>query len=129
MWQRQYFFSNISLITQVFTNLLTNAMNYTPSGGTITLRTSKQRIDGINWVVSEVIDTGLGIPNDEQSMIFRRFFRGSASKTTGAPGTGLGLSICKEILDRHGGRIAVQSEGVRGMGSRFSVWLPANANQ
>ncbi|MEJ2561474.1 MAG: PAS domain S-box protein [Anaerolineales bacterium] len=116
------------LLTQVFTNLLTNAMNYTPNGGTITLRARKKRESGKNWVIAEVDDTGLGISPGEQKMIFRRFFRGSASKITGAPGTGLGLSICMEILERHDGRITVQSEGVSGEGSCFSVWLPANEN-
>jgi PAS domain S-box-containing protein len=116
------------LLTQVFTNLLTNAMNYTPNGGTITLRARKKRESGENWVIAEVDDTGLGISPEEQKMIFRRFFRGSASKITGAPGTGLGLSICMEILERHEGRITVQSEGVSGEGSCFSVWLPANEN-
>jgi len=116
------------LLTQVFTNLLTNAMNYTPNGGTITLRARKKRESGESWIVAEVEDTGLGIPPEEQKMIFRRFFRGSASKITGAPGTGLGLSICMEILERHDGRITVQSEGISGKGSCFSVWLPANEN-
>jgi PAS domain S-box-containing protein len=116
------------LLTQVFTNLLTNAMNYTSYGGTITLRARKRRESGDNWVIAEVDDTGLGISPEEQKMIFRRFFRGSASKTTGAPGTGLGLSICMEILERHGGRITVESEGIPGKGSCFYVWLPANPN-
>ncbi len=116
------------LLTQVFTNLLTNAMNYTPDGGTITLRARKRRQSGDDWVVAEVDDNGLGISPEEQKMIFRRFFRGSASKTTGAPGTGLGLSICMEILERHGGRITVESEGVPGKGSCFYIWLPANRN-
>jgi PAS domain S-box-containing protein len=112
------------LLSQVFTNLLTNAMSYTPEGGLITLRTNYYREKDAEWVVAEVEDTGLGIPADEIQMIFRRFFRGSASQSTKAPGTGLGLSICKEIVDRHNGQIRVESEGVPGMGSRFSVWLP-----
>jgi len=69
----------------------------------------------------------LGIPLDEQSEIFTRFFRGSASKSTGAPGTGLGLAICDEIVHRHDGHIGhitVSSEGKPGKGSCFSVWLP-----
>jgi PAS domain S-box-containing protein len=112
------------LLTQVFTNLLTNAMNYTPDGGRITLRTSKRSSVEGDWVVAEVEDTGLGIPPDEITMIFRRFFRGQASQKTSAAGTGLGLSICKEIIERHKGRIAVESDGTPGTGSRFSVWLP-----
>ncbi len=113
------------LIGQIFTNLLTNAMNYTPEGGVITLRTRLDRENGDNWMVVEVEDTGLGIPLSEQADIFNRFYRGEASKSTGAPGTGLGLAICEEIVSRHGGRIAVASEGIPGKGSCFSVWLRA----
>jgi len=57
-------------------------------------------------------------------MIFGRFFRGRASRATGATGTGLGLAICREIIDLHGGRIALESEGIPGKGARFTVWLP-----
>ncbi len=116
------------LLSQVFTNLLTNAMNYTPNGGNITLRTQSQHNKDGDWVVAEVNDTGLGIPPDELSMIFRRFFRGAASQKTNAPGTGLGLSICQEIVERHDGRITVESPGVPGQGTRFAVWLPANGD-
>jgi PAS domain S-box-containing protein len=112
------------LITQVFTNLLTNAMNYTPDGGQIVLRTGKKSSAEGEWVVAEVADTGLGIPREEITMIFRRFFRGHASQVTAAAGTGLGLAICKEIIDRHSGRITVESDGVPSHGSRFLVWLP-----
>jgi signal transduction histidine kinase len=77
------------------------------------------------WVAAEVEDTGLGIPTDEQPLIFRRFFRGQASRQTKAAGTGLGLAICKEIIDRHSGRLEVRSQGVAGNGSCFTVRLPA----
>jgi len=112
------------LLSQVFTNLLTNAMNYTQEGGEITLRTRSESDASIDWIIVEVEDSGLGIPLDEQSEIFTRFFRGSASKSTGAPGTGLGLAICDEIVHRHDGHITVSSEGKPGKGSCFSVWLP-----
>jgi PAS domain S-box-containing protein len=112
------------LLTQVFTNLLTNAMNYTPHGGEIVLRTDEMNVNGKIWILAEVKDTGLGITTEEMPQIFGRFFRGSASQTTNAPGTGLGLAICKEIVERHGGRITVESEGVPGRGSCFTVWLP-----
>jgi two-component system phosphate regulon sensor histidine kinase PhoR len=112
------------LITQVFTNLLTNAMNYTQDGGEIILRTREKATADGEWVVAEVKDTGLGIPPEEITMIFRRFFRGHASQVTAAAGTGLGLAICKEIIDRHNGRITVESNGVPGHGSSFTVWLP-----
>lgn len=112
------------LLAQVFTNLLTNAMNYTQEGGRITLSTRLERQDGEGWLVAAVEDTGLGIPIEEQPMIFRRFFRGMASETTGAPGTGLGLAICKQIAERHGGRVTVESEGIPGLGTRLTLWLP-----
>ncbi|MGA9531641.1 MAG: GAF domain-containing protein [Anaerolineales bacterium] len=114
------------LLTQVFTNLLTNAMNYTPEGGRIVLRTRKARWSDRAWVVAEVEDTGLGIEPEERPLIFKRFFRGRASQSTGAPGTGLGLAICKEIAELHGGRIEVES--TPGEGTRISVWLPTNAS-
>lgn len=114
------------LLSQVFTNFLTNAMTYTQKGGKITLRTRLEIDDAGEWVIVEIEDTGLGISLEEQSEIFTRFFRGAASKSTGAPGTGLGLSICKEIAHLHDGHITVTSEGVPGKGSCFSVWLPVD---
>ena len=112
------------LLGQLFTNLLTNALNYTPEGGKIVIRTWSQMYVENKWVIIEVSDTGIGIPPVEQSLIFRRFFRGKASKPEAIPGTGLGLAICKEISERHGGKIVVESEGIPGKGSTFTVWLP-----
>lgn len=114
------------MLTQVFNNLLTNAMNYTSDGGRISLRTYARSRTDRQWVVVEVEDNGLGIPPDEITMIFRRFYRGRASQNTSVAGTGLGLPICKEIIDRHNGRITVESDGVPGRGSRFFVWLPSS---
>jgi PAS domain S-box-containing protein len=114
------------LLSQVFTNLLTNAMNYTQDGGVISLRSHAETDASGEWVVVDVEDSGLGIPLAEQSEIFTRFYRGSASKSTGAPGTGLGLAICNEIVHRHGGHITVSSEGKPGKGSCFFVWLPVD---
>ncbi len=112
------------LLGQVFTNLLTNAMNYTPTGGHIFLRSRVHHEGQRGWVIAEVEDSGLGIPKEEQTEIFKRFFRGSASRETGAPGTGLGLAICSNIAERHGGHIHLYSEGIPGHGSCFAVWLP-----
>jgi signal transduction histidine kinase len=75
-------------------------------------------------VVISVSDNGLGIAKEEQAHIFERFYRGSASRQMGTPGTGLGLSICKEVVERHGGEIKLQSKLKKG--STFSVWLPLN---
>ncbi len=112
--------SDERLLTQVFTNLLTNAMNYTPRGGKITLCTQKE-LDG-KWVNAIVEDTGIGIPLDEQPLIFGRFYRGHASRTTSAPGTGLGLAICREIIELSQGEISVESEPDKG--TRITVRLP-----
>lgn len=114
-----------SLLSQVFTNLLTNALNYTSEGGQITLRTQSSENNLGNWVLAQFEDTGYGIPPHEQSLIFRRFFRGEASRPGNVAGTGLGLAICQKIAERHGGRITVESTGIPGEGSTFSVWLPA----
>jgi two-component system phosphate regulon sensor histidine kinase PhoR len=113
-----------NLLVQVFTNLLTNALNYTPVGGHITLRTKSEEDHHGRWVIAQFEDTGIGIPPQEQSLIFRRFFRGQSSEPSNTSGTGLGLAICKKITERHGGKITVDSSGVPGAGSTFTVWLP-----
>ncbi len=110
------------MLGRVFTNLLTNAMNYTADGGEIRLRTCRKVNEHREWIIAEVEDTGVGIHAEELPLIFDRFFRGEASHSIGSPGTGLGLAICREIMDRHEGRITVESEP--GVGSCFTVWLP-----
>ena len=112
------------LLGQIFTNLLTNAMNYTDDGGRIMIRSLQSENQDRPGIIIEVEDTGLGISPSEQAEIFKRFFRGQASRSTGAPGTGLGLAICEEIAQRHGGFISVKSEGIPGKGTCFAVWLP-----
>lgn len=115
------------LLTQVFTNLLTNAINYTPDHGRVMLRTYARPGEGGPGVAADVEDTGPGIPIEEQPQLFRRFFRGRAGRSTGAAGTGLGLAICKEIVDRHGGHISLESGTKPGVGARFTVWLPTRS--
>ncbi len=112
------------LLTQVFTNLLTNAMHYTPSGGTIRILTGQQSDAEGEWVTATIEDTGMGIAPEELSLIFARFHRGRAGEASGEPGTGLGLAICAEIAELHQGKITVESEGFGGGGSKFTVWLP-----
>ncbi len=110
------------MISQVVANLMTNAVNYTAPGGRITVRTDTIADGEKKWARLAVADTGLGIPENELPRLFERFFRGSASRARGVSGTGLGLAICKEILDRHGGRITATSQA--GKGSAFTIWLP-----
>jgi signal transduction histidine kinase len=107
--------------TQIMSNLTTNAMTYTPAGGLITLSTAVRPQAGRDWITFTVRDTGPGIPERELPHIFERFFRGLASHKSNSPGTGLGLAICKEIVERMGGYITVESQV--GQGAEFTAWL------
>ena len=109
------------MLSQVVANLLTNALQYTPRG-TVQVSTASLEKGGQSWATLTVSDTGLGIAPAEQGRIFERFYRGDSSRQVRAPGTGLGLAICSEIVERHGGKITLESE--IGKGSRFTVWLP-----
>ncbi|MCA9933119.1 MAG: GAF domain-containing protein, partial [Anaerolineales bacterium] len=112
------------LFYQVLTNLLANAVNYTPSGGSIWLETATAVADRQRWVTISIIDNGPGISEEDLPHLFDRFYRGQAARESGAPGTGLGLAICQEIMQRHEGKITVES--IPGMGSKFTMWLKAS---
>jgi signal transduction histidine kinase len=114
-----------NLLEQTLAILLTNAMNYTPAGGHITVRTQVEEANGKTWSGFSVADNGPGISSADQRRLFERFFRGATGRASGVAGTGLGLAIAREIIDRHSGRIEVESSGVPGEGVCFSVWLPA----
>jgi two-component system phosphate regulon sensor histidine kinase PhoR len=105
-------------LAQVFDNLFSNAIKYTPAGGRVEGSVGR---DG-DVAVIKVCDTGRGIAESEQSKIFNKFFRGSTVLTDAIPGVGLGLAITKTIVDAHGGSIAVRSE--LGKGTTFEVRLP-----
>jgi signal transduction histidine kinase len=105
----------------VFTNLVNNAIKYTPEGGEITIRVKGE---GKNVRV-EVSDTGIGISKEDLPRIFDRFYRVKSEKTRQIVGTGLGLSIVKHIVEAHLGTISVESE--EGGGSTFTVVLPAGS--
>ncbi len=109
------------LLNQAISNLLTNAIHYTPVDGTVRVQTGLVREGEASWVTVQVIDDGYGIPEEERAQIFERFFRGTASLQTKAPGTGLGLPISKEIVERMQGKITVESQV--GKGSIFTLWL------
>ncbi len=106
---------------QILTNLIQNAMKFTPSGGEITVRS---RMDGDKFVQVCVADTGCGIQPHELEKIFERFYRGD-STTSESRGAGLGLAITKSLVELHGGRIWVES--VPGEGSRFFFTLPIHS--
>jgi signal transduction histidine kinase len=105
-------------LAQLVGNLLSNALKFTPAGGTVTVRTF---VDGDDAVL-EVADTGIGIPEGEQDRLFQRFFRSSTATEQAIPGTGLGLVISRAIAEAHGGTIGVVSE--TGEGTCFRVELP-----
>jgi two-component system phosphate regulon sensor histidine kinase PhoR len=110
-------------LDQVLANLVVNALNYTPQGGRVVLSGGPGQLDGAPAIWLSVSDNGPGITSQDMSQLFDRFFRGQAAVESNAPGTGLGLSICKEIVDRHHGRIDVSS--VPGEGATFTVWFHA----
>jgi signal transduction histidine kinase len=105
-------------LRQLFTNILDNAVRYTPPGGEISL--SLKSMDGS--AVVAIADTGIGIPEEQLSLIFERFYRVDKARSRAEGGAGLGLGIAKDIAETHGGRIEVESKV--GKGSTFKVMLP-----
>ena len=101
-------------------NLIDNAIKYTPAGGRVTL---SLRCDG-KWAHLGISDTGMGLTQDEQEQIFKRFYRAAEARSQRGGGAGLGLSIAQSIAVAHGGRIEVES--TPGQGSTFTVSLPAD---
>ena len=110
-----------SRFTQVVDNIMNNAIKYSPDGGVITAR----MIDRKTEVVLSITDQGLGIPKKDLGHIFDRFFRVDKARSRAQGGTGLGLAISKEIIERFGGKIWVESS--EGKGSKFSISLPYEA--
>lgn len=106
-------------VTQVFRNLIENAIKYSPDGGTVTVRGD---VIG-NEAVFEVSDQGIGIAAIDIDRVFERFFRAEAKAVRNAGGTGLGLSICRGIVETHGGRIWVESRQNEGSTFRFTLPL------
>ncbi|WP_322506999.1 sensor histidine kinase [Anaerolinea sp.] len=108
-------------VMQIVTNLLTNAINYTPAGRNIfiSVRHDPQEAGFLRLTIE---DEGVGIPPEEMPHLFERFFRGSAGRKLQVPGTGLGLAIVKEMVERLNGKIHIESEV--GKGTKAIVWLP-----
>jgi len=105
-------------LQQLFTNLIDNALKFTPEGGSIRICVEKNG----DCVQVKVVDTGIGIPKEEQENIFKRFYRADKSRSRDTGGVGLGLSIAQWIAHAHHGKIGVQSE--MNKGSTFTVHLP-----
>jgi signal transduction histidine kinase len=109
-------------LRQVINNLTSNAVKYSPNGGSIIVRARER---GTHHVVVEVIDHGLGIPQDQVDKLFRKFQRVRTEEHLAIQGTGLGLYICRLIVEGHAGQIWVESE--LGKGSTFGLVLPKDA--
>lgn len=105
-------------LREALSNLVSNAIKYTPELGQITIRMSSED----SRVYFSVIDNGLGIPADQQNEIFNKYFRAKTAATAEIEGTGLGLSLVKTVVEAHGGKVWFQSE--EGLGSTFGFWLP-----
>jgi two-component system sensor histidine kinase SenX3 len=106
------------LLTRAVTNLISNAIKYSPAGKEITINA---RAEGQALRI-EVVDQGYGIPAADLERIFEKFYRVSRAEDTDVQGTGLGLAFVREIVELHGGRVTVSS--VAGSGSTFSLLLP-----
>jgi signal transduction histidine kinase len=99
--------------------LISNAIKYTPPSGQVTIRLRQE--DG--ELLGQVQDSGIGIPDEAIDSLFTEFFRAKNVKSLNIPGTGLGLAIIKQIIEKAGGEIWVESQV--GQGSTFSFRLPA----
>ena len=111
-------YADAGRIRQVLLNLLSNSAKFTPHGG-------KLRVEAIrrgDWCQVSVIDNGIGIKKEDQKRIFESFYQVDSPLTKGSSGVGLGLAVTKQIIEKHGGRIWVESE--YGKGSRFIFTLP-----
>lgn len=111
-------FANKNQIMEVFLNLIINAIDAMDNKGILTIKTSHQNIDDREMAKIDIIDTGCGIDNKDQAIIFDRYY---TSKETG---TGLGLAVVERIVSAHSGKIEMKSK--KGAGTTFSIYLPIN---
>ena len=113
-------------LSQVFRNLISNALKFTPSGGTVTVRLSVE--DNSKWVRVEVQDTGAGMTREQREKLFKEVVQFNAKELQNGQGSGLGLFLSQKIVDMHNGKIGVDLEW-DGSGSKFYVELPISDQQ
>ncbi len=128
IWQEKlekdlYLLGDEALLRQLFTNLLQNALHYTPAGGSVLIEASRANS---KFIVIKVRDTGIGIAPEHLDQIFERFWRLDKSRSYQAGKSGLGLAIAREIVQLHRGTIVVESQ--LGVGSCFTVRFPVKAS-
>jgi signal transduction histidine kinase len=111
--------SGVDLLAEMLENLLSNALKYTPEGGTVRVSFAKGEPGEVRI---RVRDTGIGIPAQEQGRLFQEFFRAANAKRHSPAGTGLGLALVKQTVERHHGRIRIDSE--EGRGTSVTIDLP-----
>ena len=104
---------------QVLTNLLTNALRYSPAGGKVVVSATPKSEE----VLFEVRDTGIGVSAEHLPHLFERFYRANKARSRAAGGSGIGLTIARSLVEAMGGRIWAESAGP-GLGSTFSFTLP-----
>ncbi len=107
-------------LTQVLLNLLGNALQYTPAGGTVTVRAWRDQAK----LCVAIQDTGIGISTENLAHIFERFYRVDKSRSRAGGGSGIGLTIAKHLVEAHGGQISVTSQGLN-QGSIFIIEMPS----
>ena len=105
----------------ILENLVSNAVKYSPKGGTIYLRADTHG----QQLVLDVADSGPGIPQEDRAHIFEAFYTGRASKTTAVKGTGIGLSVVLEFVSAHGGKVEIVDGEFPG--AHFRITMPMNA--
>jgi signal transduction histidine kinase len=111
---------DVSLITKVLTNIIDNAMKYSPKDSTVTIKSR----DLGETIEIAVIDQGIGLSSEELASLFTRFYRAKNDQTTKISGSGLGLYLTKFFVEAHLGRVEVESSV--GVGSTFRIILPSN---
>jgi signal transduction histidine kinase len=114
-------------IAHVIGNLLGNAIEFTPAGGKVWIHASAMNDDGIEALLLEVGDTGVGIAPEHHELIFREFAQVDSTPSRSHHGTGLGLTIARKLVELHGGRIWLESE--IGAGSRFFFTIPLDQSE
>jgi two-component system, sensor histidine kinase and response regulator len=119
---RDRFTADSGRVEQILWNLLTNAIKFTPEGGSVTLRLWVEE----NTAIFQVEDTGIGIPEDKLPLLFEKFHQLDTPYRRRYQGTGVGLALTKQLIELHRGRIEVES--TVGIGSIFTVWIPNHAN-
>jgi two-component system phosphate regulon sensor histidine kinase PhoR len=110
------------LLRRAVTNLIENAIKYTPEGGAVTVELSARTNGEGKQAMISITDTGLGIAPEDQVRLFEKFYRIKRNEASDVKGTGLGLAIVKSVVERHGGKVWVESE--LNKGSTFHVSLP-----